>query len=109
MKININGHRATSAYALRKDDLNFSEVFSCCYVGSWWFYSKYILFVVVCQHVVKSANEDVTITSKTLVRTSLNKIKSLITNDNKIIYENSNSQITRGLIRGEDTICVVIY
>jgi len=63
MKINISVHSAASTYGLVKGNQIFSE-FCCCYVGSWWFYSKYVLFVVVCQHVVKSANGDLLITFK---------------------------------------------
>jgi hypothetical protein len=57
MKVNINVHSAASAYGLVKGDTNFSEFFSCCYVGSWQ-------FVVLCQHVVKSGDGDLIVTFK---------------------------------------------
>ena len=48
MKININEHSATSAYGLVQGDPNFSDFLVVAMWGSWRFYSKYIVFVVVC-------------------------------------------------------------
>jgi len=47
MKININVDSAASACGLVKGDHIFSELFSCCYVRSWRFYSKCILLSCV--------------------------------------------------------------
>jgi len=47
-------HSATSAYSLITGDPSSWKFASCWYVGSWHFYSKYFLFVIVSQHVFKS-------------------------------------------------------
>ena len=74
MKININVKSAASAYVLVKGDKNVSKFSSYSCMESQPFYNKYILLVVVCQHKVKSANEDLIITFKKLVKEGLNRV-----------------------------------
>ena len=82
MKININVHSAVSAMVWWRSTQILSELFICFCMESWQCYSQYILFVVLCQHVAKSANEELTITFNKLVRTCLHKGKTLIIKDN---------------------------
>ena len=67
--------------------------------GIWLLCSEYILFVAVCQLVLKSDKEDMINTFKKLVWNSLSKSKPLTTIDNKhkLVDLSPNSPVIRVL------------